>query len=67
MLISAHYVESIIRHKRGVIGFNGNTRISLRGYFWDKNFLCPFTERKGAYIRRKDFNKIKIIDAYFLL
>jgi hypothetical protein len=67
MLTSAHYVEEIIKHKRVTIAYMGNSIIHLVGYKFDTEFLCPFTNRKGAYIKRKDYKKYKIIDAYFLL
>jgi len=67
MWTSAHYVDGFIKQRRGIMAYSENTHTYLKGYKWDTEYHCPFTERKGAYIKRKDFKKIKIIDAYFLL
>ena len=67
MLTSTHYVEEMVKHKRVVVAYMGYSIVHLIGYKWKADFECPFTDRKGAYIKRKDYKKYKIIDAYFLL
>lgn len=67
MFTSAHYAEKIVRHKRVTVAYMGKNITHLIGYKWREDFRCPFTDRKGAYIKRKDYKKYKIIDAYFLL
>lgn len=67
MLISAHYVEKIVKDKRNIFGIIKNTKINLRGYIWKQNYECPFTDRKGAYVKIKKFGKKKYQDAYFIL
>ena len=66
MLISAHYIESIVKHKRGIIGYHDDQIINLKGYKLKKDFHCPFTDRIGAYVKVKTYNKIKYYDAYFI-
>ena len=66
MLVSTHYVDSIVANKRGIRGHLGKSTINLRGYRFIEDYECPFTNRKGAYVKFKKVNKTKYIDAYFI-
>ena len=66
MLVSTHYVDSIVANKRGIRGHLGKSTINLRGYRFIEDYVCPFTNRKGAYVKFKKVNKTKYIDAYFI-
>ena len=66
MLVSTHYVDSIVANKRGIRGRLGKSTINLRGYRFIEDYTCPFTDRKGAYVKLKKVNKTKYIDAYFI-
>lgn len=67
LLISAHYVESIIKSKRNIHGIIKDEKICLRGYKWVQNYECPFTDRKGAYVKVRKYGKRKYHDAFFII
>lgn len=66
MLVSTHYVDSIVADKRGIRGRIGKSSVNLRGYKFIENYVCPFTNRKGAYVKIKKVKNKKYIDAYFI-
>ena len=66
MLVSTHYVDSIVADKRGIRGRIGKSSVNLRGYKFIEDYVCPFTNRKGAYVKIKKVKNKKYIDAYFI-
>lgn len=66
MLVSTHYIDSIVANKRGIRGCIGKSSVNLRGYKFIEDYVCPFTNRKGAYVKIKKVKNKKYIDAYFI-
>ena len=66
MLVSTHYIDSIVANKRGIRGHIGKSSVNLRGYKFIEDYVCPFTNRKGAYVKIKKVKNKKYIDAYFI-
>ncbi len=65
-MIAVHYLDFFIKTKTSKKGVLGKEIINFKDYNWRKNFMCPFTNKKGAFIKKIKIKKIKVIDAYFL-
>ena len=66
-MIVVHYIESAIAHKRGYIAFTDKDVYKLKGYKWDSEIECPFSSRKGAFVKPFKYKKKILKDAYFFL
>jgi len=67
MYVCTHYLESIVKHKRGIYGVFKDKIINLDDYHFDKKFECPFTRNKGGYVKIMKYNKIKYKDVYVII
>ena len=67
MYVCVHYLDSIVKHKRGIYGVIQDNITKLNDYHFDKNFECPFINKKGGYVKIIKHNKIKYKDVYIII